>query len=121
MIAPGLLLIFGLIYAYGKTGQVHGLLDAGTRDAARSATNARTLDEARTDAKNALDEALKGAPGSCQTSARITVDQFVPGQPVTVVGTCTYSLSEAGLPGAPGKLSPTSTFVSYLDPNRGIG
>jgi hypothetical protein len=37
-----------------------------------------------------------------------------------VTVTCTYSISEIGLPGAPGSLSPESSFTSMLDPYRGV-
>ena len=42
MVAPSLLLIFALIFAYGRAGQVNGTLESGTRDAARSASSAST-------------------------------------------------------------------------------
>ena len=46
-------------------------------------------------------------------------NDFQPGEPVTVVATCHYSLS-ALLPGAPGTVTATSSFTSMLDPNRGL-
>ena len=47
IIVPSILLIFGLIYAYGRAAQVNGSMESGTRDAARSATIARSYDEAK--------------------------------------------------------------------------
>jgi hypothetical protein len=44
----------------------------------------------------------------------------VAGEPITVDAQCTYSLSDLGLPGAPGSITPKSSFTSMLDPYRGI-
>ena len=121
MVAPGLLLIFALIFAYGRAAQVNGTLESGTRDAARSVTMARSYDDAKERANAVLLDAMKAAPQSCQNSLdlRITGD-YEPGQPVTVTATCTYDLSDLGLPGAPGTLTAESSFTSMLDPYRGL-
>ena len=121
MIAPALLLIFGLIFVYGRVGQVNGLLDSGTRDGARSATNARSYDEARQQATDAIRDAIQQAPPDCVTSLKVQlIGRFEMGSPITVRATCSYGLSDIGLPGAPGTVHPTSSFTSMLDPNRGL-
>jgi len=120
MLAPCILLIFGLIFAYGQVAQVHGTLESGTRDAARSATQARTYTDARDRARQVVAEAITGTPAACQDDLDVKVsNDFQPGEPVTVVATCHYSLS-ALLPGAPGTVTATSSFTSMLDPNRGL-
>lgn len=121
MVAPGLLLIFGLIFAYGRAAQVNGTLESGTRDAARSATVARSYDDALERANAVLLDAMKDAPQSCQNSLdlKITGD-YLPGEPVTVTTRCTYDLSDLGLPGAPGTITAESSFTSMLDPYRGL-
>lgn len=121
MVAPGLLLIFGLIFAYGRAAQVNGTLESGTRDAARSATVARSYDDALERANVVLLDAMKDAPQSCQNSLdlKITGD-YLPGEPVTVTTRCTYDLSDLGLPGAPGTITAESSFTSMLDPYRGL-
>lgn len=120
IIVPSLLLIFGLIYAYGRAATVNGSLESGTRDAARSATIARSYDEAKDRAERVVREALAGLPRSCQDSVRVVVsDTFAPGEPVTVDVECTYALADLGLPGAPGDITTRSSFTSMLDPNRG--
>ena len=122
MLAPGLLLIFALIFAYGQKGQIHGTLESGTRDGARSATASRTYDEAVERAKDAVTRAIKGTPQACQDSLKVTVSRdFQPGNAITVTSTCSYGLSDIGFPGAPGSMKSTATFVSMLDPNRGVG
>ena len=121
MIAPGLLLIFALIFAYGRAAQVNGTLESGTRDAARSVTMARSYDDAHTRADAVLLDAMKDAPQSCQDSLDFTISpNYQPGQPVTVDAWCTYDLSDLGLPGAPGTLTARSSFTSMLDPYRGL-
>lgn len=121
IIAPGLLLIFGLIFAYGRAAGVNGTLEAGTRDGARSATMARSYDEAVQRATQAVSDAISATPQACQDSLRVTVsDNFEPGQAITVTATCSYGLSDIGLPGAPGTVRPRSSFISMLDPYRGV-
>jgi Flp pilus assembly protein TadG len=121
MIAPSLLLIFALIFAYGRTAQVNGTLESGTRDAARSVTMARSYDEAVERANAVLLDAMKDAPQSCQNSLDVTVSpDYEAGEPVTVDATCTYGISDLGLPGAPGTLTAKSSFTSMLDPYRGL-
>ena len=121
VIIPSILLIFGLIYAYGRAATVNGTLESGTRDAARSATIARSYDEARDRAREVVREAILELPQSCQQSVSVNVsDTFEPGEPITVDVACTYALSDLGLPGAPGDITARSSFTSMLDPNRGV-
>lgn len=119
-LAPVLLLIFGLIWAYGRVAWANGHLEAGTRDAVRVATTYRSLDEAQAAAERAVDSSTAAVP-ACQSSVRVTITgQFEPGETITVDATCSYPLSDIGLPGAPGQMSPTSTFSSVLDRYRGV-
>ena len=121
IVVPSLLLIFGLIYAYGRAATVNGTLESGTRDAARSATIARSYDDAQYRAERVVRAAIVDLPQSCQSSLLVTVSKnFVAGEPITVDAQCTYGLSDLGLPGAPGSITPTSSFTSMLDPYRGI-
>lgn len=120
MLAPCILLIFALIFAYGRVAQVHGVLDSGTRDAARTATRAQSYGDARTQARQVVAEAVTGAPTACQDNLQVSVTHnFTPGEPITVTATCHYGLSDV-LPGAPGSVTATSSFTSMLDPNHGI-
>lgn len=120
--APALVLVLLLVFAYGRAATVNGTLESGTRDAARSATFSRSYAEAQDRAFAVVDAAVAAdVPAGCRDSLRVDVsDTFEPGEPVTVSATCRYSLSDLGLPGAPGELSPESSFTSVLDPNRGV-
>lgn len=120
MIAPGLILIFGLIFAYGRVGQVNGTIDSGTRDGARSATSARSYADAQRLARDAVEQAIVQSPQECQDSLRVEVTgTFEPGEAVTVTSRCAYGLSDV-LPGVPGTVHAESSFTSMLDPNRGV-
>jgi hypothetical protein len=121
MLAPSLLVIFALIFVYGRAAQVNGTLESGTRAAARSVTLARSYDEAVDSANAVLLEAMKDAPQSCQNSLNVhIVGTYEAGEPVTVDADCTYDLSDLGLPGAPGTITARSSFTSMLDPYRGL-
>ncbi|NNM46021.1 TadE/TadG family type IV pilus assembly protein [Knoellia koreensis] len=121
IIIPSILLIFGLIFAYGRAAQVNGMLESGTRDAARTATVARSYTEAQDRARAVVADALQATPASCRNSLSVSIsDNFRAGEPITVTARCTYSISDIGLPGAPGSITPSSSFTSMLDPNRGI-
>lgn len=124
MVAPAILLIFGLIFAYGRSAGINGNLEAGTRDAARSATQARSYDEAQQRAEDVVREAIKGTPQDCQDSLEVRLTpyaDYLPGAPISVFTTCTYGLSDVGLPGAPGSITAESSFTSMLDPYRRVG
>lgn len=122
IVAPMLLLVLALIYVFARVAEVNGVLDTGTRDAARVATQAFTYAQARTAARRVVAEEVGGGSAECLRTLEVTVsDNFLPGRTITVTARCTYPLSDAGLPGAPGSLTVSSDFSSVLDPNRGVG
>lgn len=120
MLAPALLLIFGLITVYGRVAQVNGNLESSTRDAARSATRARSFAEAKVRAREVIEDGIANTPDACRNSLKVAVDQFVPGQPTTVSTTCTYPIGDVGVPGAPGTLTARSEFVAVVDDFRSV-
>jgi Flp pilus assembly protein TadG len=119
-LAPVVLLIMALIWGYGRVAWANGHLEAGARDAARVATQARSLPEAQAAAERAVRGATAAVP-ACQSSVRVTISgRFQPGETITVDASCSYPLGDIGLPGAPGRMNPTSTFSSVLDLHRGV-
>lgn len=121
LVAPGILLIFGLIIAYGRAGQVNGVLESGTRDAVRSATLARSTGAARDRVETVLRSALTDAPPGCrETLSFDIVGDFLPDHTIRVEATCRYPISDLGLPGAPGHLTARSSFTSMLDQYRRV-
>lgn len=122
IVMPLLLLLLALLYGYGRAAQVNGTLEAGTRDAARAASQARSAADARDVARAAVESSLTVSGQTCLDSLDVSLrnDVFQAGFPVTVDATCTYSLDDLGLPGIPGEITVTSSFTSPVDPNRGI-
>lgn len=119
-LAPVVLLIFALIWAYGRVAWANGHLEAGVRDAARVATQASNYPEAYAAAERAVQQATAAVP-ACQSSVQLDIGgEFRSGGTITVTATCSYPLSDLGLPGAPGQMHPTSTFSSVLDLHRGV-
>ena len=117
-LAMVVVLLLALVGAYGRVSEVNGTLEAGTRDAARLATTARSYPEAQTLARRALDQEVTVT--ACRDSLDVTVSQpFTPGQTIQVTATCSYSLSDVGMMFG-FTMHPTSTFSSPLDPNRGL-
>ena len=117
-LASVVVLLIGLVSAYGRVAQVNGTLDAGTRDAARMATTARSYDQAVTLAQQAVSEEV--TVSACHSSLDVTVSKpFEPGRSITVTATCHYSLADIGLMFG-NDMHPKSSFTSPLDPNRGL-
>jgi hypothetical protein len=117
--APLLLGMLSLVYGYGRVSQVNGTLEAGTRDAARVATQERTLGDAQDAAERAVETSVP--PGPCRDTVDVVLSgDFLPGETLTVQARCTYPLDDV-LPGLPGDVTARSEFSSPLDPNRGAG
>jgi Flp pilus assembly protein TadG len=119
IVTPMVFLVFALIYVFARIAEVNGVLDTGTRDAARVATQAFTYAQAQRAAEDVVREEVGTGSQRCLASLQVTVSKnFQPGQTITVTASCTYPISDAGLPGAPGSLDVSSQFSSVLDPNR---
>lgn len=128
LVTPMIFAVFALIYAFGIVAQANGLLDAGTRDAARAASRANSYHDAVTRARQIIEDEIS-RDSSCAHSLGVQVTPSnawappTPGQPlrtVTVRASCTYSLSDS-VGGLPGSLRVTSRFSSPVDPNRTLG
>lgn len=118
--APIILLMLALAWTFGRVAWANGHLEAGTRDAARVATQARSMQEARSSAMAVLRENTQAIDG-CPRSLTVQISgDFEPGSTLTVQATCSYSLSDIGMPGAPGRVSPSSSFASVVDQYRGV-
>ncbi|MFB9378855.1 TadE/TadG family type IV pilus assembly protein [Kineococcus gynurae] len=117
--APVLLLLLALLLTWARLGHVHAALDAGVRDAARTATGQRSAGDAALAARSVVLDAL--GPGDCADSLQLDpVGPFTPGRAVTVRAHCRFSVLDLGLPSAPGELRLSSSFSSPLDPNREV-
>ena len=120
IIIPVLFLLVALVFAYGRAAQVNGTLQAGVRDAARSASRARDAVQAQARAEAVIREAIGPGATGCLNSLQVDPVTFQRDVPVTVTARCSYPLGDLGLPGAPGAITASATFASPLDPNRGL-
>ena len=128
--APILLLVFALIFAFARVGEVDGQLDAATRDAARTVTQLPDLTRADAVAQRVVGDQLgdEGEGGCNAKTVRVSVsavrpdgqphDVAAPGDTITVTSSCPYSLTDLGLPIPMGDLTAHSQFSSVVDPNR---
>ena len=126
LMTPLIFLVLALIYLYARMASVDGNLDAATRDAARVASQSANLAAAQTAAQAVLTEQFIGFDCTNNPAAghppKVTLSlDFTAGSTMTVQATCQYSLSDIGLPGAPGPVTATSQFSSIIDPNRSLG
>ncbi|GAA4662253.1 TadE/TadG family type IV pilus assembly protein [Kineococcus glutinatus] len=118
--APALVLLLLFLLAVGRVSGVQGTFDAGVRDAARAATQARSAHDAQQRARAVL---LAAVGGASQCGGSLVVEPiavFEPGRAVTVSARCSYGVADLGLPGMPGTLTVRGSFASPLDPNRGV-
>jgi len=117
LVAPTLLVLLALLLTFARVAQVRATFDAGVRDAARSATLSRSAAAAQVRAREVVLASL--GPGDCADTLVVDpLTEFTPGRPVTVSASCSYAISDLGLPGAPGRLAVHGSFASPLDPNR---
>lgn len=119
-LVPVLLLILALVWAYGRVAWANGHLDSGVRDAARVATQARSLAEAQEAAVRVVGEATEAVP-PCRSTLEVSVQgTWQPGATITVSASCLYRLDDIGLPGVAGEMNPSTQFSSVLDRHRGV-
>jgi TadE-like protein len=121
IIVPMLLLMLALVYAFARVAQTNQTFEAGVRDAARAATQARSKPQA----ERVAEESLRASLGPGATDCLRTLDVEIPssyqaGFIVTVDARCSYGLGDLGLPGIPGAVPVTASFASPLDPNRRV-
>ncbi|MEY9967105.1 Flp pilus assembly protein TadG [Streptacidiphilus sp. MAP12-16] len=121
---PALVLFLLIVIAAGRVETAKGTVDAAARDAARSASLARTPDAARQAASDAAAKSLVEGGVSCQNLSQPVVDtnDFAP-QPgvtgsVTVTVSCTVLLSDLAVRGLPGSVTLSSVFTSVVDRYR---
>jgi len=124
IIAPAFLLFIGLIIGTGRVAIAHQNVESAAAEAARSASMARTPDQARADATAGARQSLTNQATNC-ASLSVTIDTSGFSAPVgtpasvTATITCVLSLAELSVPGMPGTVQVTATVASPLDTFRG--
>ena len=121
VLAPILLMLFMFLLACGRYFQTSSLLESAARDGARSASQARSLNEAQGRVDEAVSRTMAQAVKSCQSTASGSITTaFEAGSPLSVEVTCTIDYRDLGLLGMGGDTTITKRFSSSLDPYRGI-
>ncbi|MFI1154756.1 TadE/TadG family type IV pilus assembly protein [Streptomyces sp. NPDC020817] len=123
IVTPLLLILLCLAIAGGRIVMAGSKVDAAAEDAARAASISRTYSSAQAEAAAAAARSLDDQGIQC-ASATTNVDASGLAVPVGQVGTvtvtisCTVSMSDLLLPGAPGSKTMTSRFTSVVDAYR---
>jgi Flp pilus assembly protein TadG len=123
VLAPALLLLVGLLIVGGRVAIATGSVEAAARDAARTASIARTPTQARTHAMATATTTLAAQALQCSTTTvDVTTAAFAVavGQPAQVGATvtCQVALADLALPGLPGTRTVTGSATSPLDTYR---
>ena len=124
IIVPAVGLVIALLILAGRITIADQTVHAAAAEAARTATLARTPDDAHTRANQAARATLTSQNTTC-AATEIAVDTSGFGRPlgtaasVTVTVTCEIPLSDLTLPGIGGSKTITATASSPLDPYRG--
>jgi Flp pilus assembly protein TadG len=123
VLAPAVLVLLGLVIVAGRVEIAHQALDHAAQTAARTASLARDLATAQTQARQAATAELAAGNLHC-AETRVTVNTSgfaVPvGRPaqVTVTLSCTVALASLAVPGIPGSRVETASATSPLDTYR---
>ena len=121
LLAPAVLLVMLLLIAGGRYVVGDSKVSSAAEAAARAASQQHTAAAADAAARKQAAAALSGAGLACQNPDVVSVDtagfSAPPGTPVTVSVTlsCTVSLADLTLPGAPGHRTVTARAASPID------
>jgi Flp pilus assembly protein TadG len=123
VLAPVLIIVLGLMIAFGRVTDAEGAVDSAAHAAARAASLERDAGTAQTAAQDAVSRSLDGDGVTCQTSnVAIDTSGYATdvGEAATVTATisCTATLSDIGVPGLPGAKTLTASWTSPIDTYR---
>jgi Flp pilus assembly protein TadG len=117
---PAFMLFVGLITFAGRTAVAHQAVESAAADAARSASIARTIPIAGTEARQAARTSLTNQQLAC-VDILVAVDTGDFDKPLGQAGTvevtveCRLDLSDLSVPGVPGSRIVRATMASPLD------
>lgn len=125
ILAPGMLLLLGLLIGIGRTQQAHQAVEAAARDAARQASISRNPAAAQQAATTSAQAALSREGLHCNPTVAVDTGPLnrKVGTQATVTATVSCEVSLAGVlvPGVPGSVHVSAHFSSPVDPYRGAG
>ncbi|MFB8273620.1 TadE/TadG family type IV pilus assembly protein [Streptomyces sp. NPDC055955] len=124
VLAPVLIVILGLMIAFGRVTDAEGDVDSAAHAAARAASLERDAASAQSRAQDAVIRSLDGEGITCRTSSvTISTGGYAVGvgEAATVTATisCTANLSDIAVPGLPGSKTLTASWTSPIDTYRG--
>ncbi|TDU02324.1 TadE-like protein [Streptomyces sp. 846.5] len=119
ILVPAILLFLLLVIAAGRVETAKGVVDAAARDAARSASLARTQNAAAQAAGDSAATTLNQEGVACRGRQSVQV-AFAPATQnqagsVQVTVSCVVALGDLAVPGLPGSTTMTSSFTSVID------
>lgn len=120
VISIPLLLLMGVVIAWGMAGAADTGVSTAARAAARAASQSATAEEAQERGYEAAQQVMAEHQREC-SDVEISIDTTgfdVPvGEPASVSATvsCTVSLSQVAMPGMPGSRTVSDSFSSTLD------
>ncbi len=120
---PAFMLFVAMIFFGGRVAIANQAVEAAANEAARTASIARTQEQASSDASTAAAASLTAHGVNC-VSRDVSVDTSgfaapagTPAQ-VTATVTCQLNLADLALPGVPGTKTVTATVRSAIDTYR---
>jgi Flp pilus assembly protein TadG len=120
ILMPALLLLFGLVIAFGRATAADTDVEHAARVGARAAASAQTPSGGQALAGRVVTESLRDAGLSCAGGPSVAVSgPWTPGGRVTVSVSCTASLADVSDLGLPGARTLTATATDVIDRVRG--
>jgi Flp pilus assembly protein TadG len=127
IIAPAVLGLLCLAICAMRVGVAKQSVDAAAHDAARAASIARNQSAAISAADTAATQSLANQGITCRNDSplKVNASQFgrMVGRPavVRVTITCVVNLSDVSIPGTPGSVTLTASYISPIDSYRSRG
>ena len=123
LLVPALVIMLGLLVGGGRLWLARTAVNEAAQSAARSASLARTAQQALADGRAAGRESLSTTGLSCQDQTiAVDADAFgiAVGQPATITSDvrCTVPFEDVFLPGMPGSITVAAKGSSALDTYR---
>ncbi|WP_330279141.1 pilus assembly protein [Streptomyces sp. NBC_00569] len=123
VLAPVLIVILGLMIAFGRVTDAEGAVDSAAHAAARAASLERDAANAQSQAQDAVTRSLDGEGITCRTSnVTLNTGGYAAGvgeaSTVTATISCTANLSDIAVPGLPGSKTLTASWTSPIDTYR---
>ena len=122
ILLPAVLLLFGLVVAFGRTTTAATNVEHAAAVGARAAVAAQTAGGGTARAETVVDESLAGSGLSCQSQSTSVSGEFTPGGRVTVTVSCVVALGDVTRFGLiPGDRTLTASATEIVDRTRGGG